>query len=178
MNIILGFLSSAGTWVSVLTAAFLLYFRSFHLGYFVIGSVITALTAKILKNTIKQPRPSHSSDIRSKISYGMPSSHSQVVIFFAVYIHLAFSSNWIEYSLGRSILVLVVQLVAFLIVWSRVELGHHTLAQVLVGSALGAAMALSWFLLWQEVGHRYEDEYRGDIFIIGYQKARSLIQPL
>jgi dolichyldiphosphatase len=32
--------------------------------------------------------------------------------------------------------------------WSRVRLGHHTPAQVLVGASLGSAVALTWLLLW------------------------------
>ncbi|KAL0093448.1 phosphatidic acid phosphatase type 2/haloperoxidase [Phycomyces blakesleeanus] len=178
MEFILALLSLAGTWVSVLTAILLLYIRSLHIVYFVVGSVLTAFAAKILKNAIKQPRPSHSSNVRSKISYGMPSSHSQVIAFFAVYIHLAFSANAIEYSLVRSILVIFVQLTAFLVAWSRVELGHHSLPQVLVGSVLGATIALLWYILWQEIGSKYEEKFKGDIFVIGFEKAVSLVHPL
>ncbi|GAA5823664.1 hypothetical protein JCM11251_000717 [Rhodosporidiobolus azoricus] len=32
--------------------------------------------------------------------------------------------------------------------WSRVRLGHHTKAQVLVGAGLGSTVALAWMSLW------------------------------
>ncbi len=46
--------------------------------YYVVGGVCNAFLSKLLKITIKQPRPLGS----LKGGYGMPSSHSQSIFYF------------------------------------------------------------------------------------------------
>ncbi|CDH53440.1 predicted protein [Lichtheimia corymbifera JMRC:FSU:9682] len=124
-------------------------FGSLHLIYFFTGSILCAITAKILKHLIRQPRPRVSTqheNISSKTSYGMPSSHSQVMAFFATYCHCA-----VSYVTPLTIaLASILYIFTAMVLWSRVRLGHHTLAQVSVGTLVGASMATMWHQLWQQ----------------------------
>ncbi|KAG0269988.1 hypothetical protein DFQ27_001249 [Actinomortierella ambigua] len=93
----------------------------------------------------------HRRKILFRLDYGMPSSHAQLVAFFVCYISLqliltmegeqgAFFGQWF--------LILLLQLYAWSVVWSRVRLGRHTVKQVLVGAAVGAIYGIVWFTLW------------------------------
>lgn len=127
-----------------------LLFGSLHLIYFFAGSVLCAITAKVLKHLIRQPRPvvvssSRHENITIKTSYGMPSSHSQVMAFFATYCHCA-----VHYVTPSTIVLAgILYIFTAMVLWSRVRLGHHTLAQVSVGTLVGASMATIWYQLWQ-----------------------------
>ncbi len=47
--------------------------------YYVCGGVVNSILSKILKTMIRQPRPLES----KKPGFGMPSSHSQSILYFA-----------------------------------------------------------------------------------------------
>lgn len=48
------------------------------------------------------------------------------------------------------------------IMWSRVRIGYHTPAQVLVGAALGLFGGVGWRLLWDRcIVGQWEDTLRG-----------------
>ncbi|CAO3668379.1 unnamed protein product [Rhizopus stolonifer] len=128
----------------------ILYFRSFHLIYFTCGAIFTTIEAKILKHIIKQPRPD-SNRLRNKTTYGMPSSHSQAISFFATYFQQValFLSPKSMFGIPPNVFALLLDLFSFSVIWSRVYLGHHTKSQVFVGTALGIVSALGWFRLWQ-----------------------------
>ncbi|KAG1173424.1 hypothetical protein G6F70_003217 [Rhizopus microsporus] len=133
----------------------ILYFRSFHLIYFVIGAILTTLEAKVLKHIIKQPRPdSYKLVSKKKTSYGMPSSHSQAMSFFAAYFQLVTMSSILPehfrlFGLSASVLAALLSTFSLGVIWSRVQLGHHTVSQVMAGTILGTLSALVWFRLWQ-----------------------------
>ena len=126
-----------------------LMFGSLHLIYFFTGSILCAITAKVLKHLIRQPRPVVSSqheNISIKTSYGMPSSHSQVMAFFATYCHCA-----VNYATpGTIALASILYIFTAMVLWSRVRLGHHSIAQVSVGTLVGVSMATIWYRLWQQ----------------------------
>eukprot|EP00475_Leptophrys_vorax_P043231 TRINITY_DN8256_c0_g1_i4.p1 TRINITY_DN8256_c0_g1~~TRINITY_DN8256_c0_g1_i4.p1 ORF type:complete len:122 (-),score=20.51 TRINITY_DN8256_c0_g1_i4:29-364(-) len=60
--------------------------REFEIAYFVVVQVSSTVANKIIKDTIKQPRPPGS--IRT--GYGMPSDHAQFMFCFTTYLLLAF----------------------------------------------------------------------------------------
>jgi dolichyldiphosphatase len=86
--------------------------------------------------------------------YGMPSSHSQFVAFFSIYLslfllfrhvpNLSISQHGMTYfeRAGVSILACVG---AGAVSFSRLYLNYHTPKQVLAGSAAGVLSAIFWF---------------------------------
>jgi dolichyldiphosphatase len=109
-----------------------------------------------LKQIIRQPRPYHltittsqSITIKQRKSYGMPSSHSAIIIYFATFISLQLFNLTTTSSPSVKLLsFLLVFIIALLVLWSRIELGHHTTAQVLMGMLLGIIFAVFWNNLW------------------------------
>ncbi|KAG0076215.1 hypothetical protein BGZ92_002518 [Podila epicladia] len=83
-----------------------------------------------------------------RVDYGMPSSHAQLVAFFVTYISLQLVLMEPEGSPGQWFLILLLQLYAWSVVWSRVRLGSHTVSQVLVGAGVGALYGMVWFAIW------------------------------
>ncbi|OSD01054.1 PAP2-domain-containing protein [Trametes coccinea BRFM310] len=142
--------------VTTLTACVLLYTRSVGVAYFVVGAVLCSVTVKILKRCFRQPRPVTVivNGRRRKKSYGMPSTHSAVITFFATYITLASAFLPIHPSfpsspaLTRGLPPLVVVPLASTIAASRIWLRHHTWPQVAAGCAYGLVAAPLWFILW------------------------------
>jgi membrane-associated phospholipid phosphatase len=72
-------------------------------------------------------------------SYGMPSGHSQGVGFFLLYELLFKKYNII----GNIILILI----CFYLLYSRINLGCHTTQQTLIGFTIGALFAYIFFIL-------------------------------
>ncbi|KAG8891471.1 putative actin patch assembly and actin polymerization protein, partial [Tulasnella sp. 403] len=54
--------------------------------YFGFGAVMATRIAKLLKLCFRKPRPAHSTE---KLTYGMPSTHSTTIIYYATYVSLA-----------------------------------------------------------------------------------------
>ncbi|RMZ90136.1 hypothetical protein DV736_g2641, partial [Chaetothyriales sp. CBS 134916] len=105
-----------------------------------------------LKRLIREERPRRG--VVGK-GYGMPSSHSQFVAFFSLYLTLflllrhqtgsvtSSSPSTFAERLGLSLLALVC---ALSVAASRVYLNYHTPRQVWVGFAVGLFCAVAWFL--------------------------------
>ncbi|KAI0634293.1 hypothetical protein C8Q77DRAFT_1217500 [Trametes polyzona] len=140
--------------VTTLTASVLLYTRSAGVAYFVAGALLCSLTVKVLKRCLRQPRPVVVVDGRRKKTYGMPSTHSAVITYYAAYISLACAYLPLHPSfpaspaLSRVLPPLVVVPLASTIAVSRIWLGHHTWPQVGAGVAYGLFFAPVWFRLW------------------------------
>ncbi|KAF8902102.1 hypothetical protein CPB84DRAFT_1729284 [Gymnopilus junonius] len=164
-DICFGFLDRTNVTVITLTASFVLYTRSAGVAYFSVGAVFCSFSVKALKKIIRQPRPPHIPGRKLKTSFGMPSTHSTSISYFATYILLASLYLPIHPSLGpvlasRILPPLITLPWAVAIVMSRVWLGHHTWPQVFVGSSYGVAFASVWFSMWtrgwNEVGKEVE----------------------
>eukprot|EP00455_Lapot_gusevi_P044437 TRINITY_DN5551_c0_g3_i1.p1 TRINITY_DN5551_c0_g3~~TRINITY_DN5551_c0_g3_i1.p1 ORF type:complete len:213 (-),score=4.24 TRINITY_DN5551_c0_g3_i1:8-646(-) len=122
-----------------------LFKRCLQNAYFLLGLLLNTFSNSILKSILKQPRPPTS----AKQGYGMPSDHSQFMMFFAVYLALWLCSSKVKFenpswkyalvagSTGSSVLVF----------YSRVHLGVHTWPQVAVGVFVGGALGFVWYLL-------------------------------
>lgn len=105
-----------------------------------VGGIFTALLAKILKRVIKQKRPSGIVKKSSLLDeymesqgYGMPSSHSMTLSYFAHYVSIKYG----YYGLPIYVFLLYTMI-------SRVHYGLHTIPQVLVGFVLGLLSAILW----------------------------------
>ncbi|EPT01560.1 hypothetical protein FOMPIDRAFT_56482 [Fomitopsis schrenkii] len=149
----LRFLDKTHTVVTAITAAFVLYTRSAGVAYFAAGAVLCSMSVKVIKRFVRQPRPVQVIRGKRKKSYGMPSTHSATITFFATYIALACLYLPIHPSLPSRPITRILPIIisipwAAIIVGSRIWLGHHTVPQVIAGCACGLIMAPTWFSLW------------------------------
>ncbi|KAF3902335.1 Dolichyldiphosphatase [Arthrobotrys entomopaga] len=97
----------------------------------------------ILKRVIKEARPTN---LKGK-GYGMPSSHTQFMFFFATYISLwlALRNRFLPKHIKLLLLPALFTL-ATSVASSRVYLHYHTVKQVLVGVAAGVVIGVGWFV--------------------------------
>ncbi|KAG2063246.1 PAP2-domain-containing protein [Suillus decipiens] len=146
----LKFLNQTSKIVTVLTTVVLLYTRSAIVAYVGGGALLCGALSKLIKKAIRQERPSLHSG--RKVSYGMPSSHASTCTFLATYITIACLQLPVLPTLPSSVIFAPVLILpwTFMIVMSRVWLGHHTWPQVAVGASLGACCASFWFKLWMD----------------------------
>ncbi|XP_030853558.1 dolichyldiphosphatase 1 isoform X2 [Strongylocentrotus purpuratus] len=139
----------------------LLFRRELHTITFFGGIVLSEGVNWIAKNTIQEPRPCRGNDTLHgglRTEYGMPSSHSQLMWFFATYtvlfiyirLHQPNSNLFIE-QVWRHLAAIGVILVALLVSGSRVYLKYHTVRQVVCGGLLGILLAVPWFIITQVV---------------------------
>jgi len=150
--------------ITACTAAFILYTRSAAAVYFGVGALGTTVLAKAVKRLLRIPRPPQEG--RKKTSYGMPSTHSATAAFYATYLALACIYLPIHKRLPQNDALRYLTPVFFLpwayvIAKSRIWMGRHTVAQVLVGLAMGSVLAVGWFRSWtsgfNEQGQMLED---------------------
>lgn len=81
-------------------------------------------------------------------SNGWPSSHSQYMCFFAIYLTLLATCRMtFADEFRRAFVAFLPWPVAMVVMYSRVYLGYHTTAQVLAGGTLGLMLGTGWFLL-------------------------------
>ncbi|EFQ97269.1 dolichyldiphosphatase [Nannizzia gypsea CBS 118893] len=103
-----------------------------------------------LKRVIKQERPNQ---MNGK-GYGMPSSHSQFMGYFAIFFTLFLLVRHTPSSSIRSGYISMVERVglsalacagALAVALSRIYLNYHTLEQVMAGTAIGVVYGFTWF---------------------------------
>merc|ERR1712071_499286 len=132
-------------------ATLILFRRDLHTITFFIGLVLNEGVNTVLKYTIRQPRPISRETLYSE--HGMPSSHSQFLWFFSVYMFLFIWVRLQHITNSKSVWFskLIVSLgcfaAALIVTFSRVYLLYHSVSQVIVGSLIGALLGLLWFLL-------------------------------
>ncbi|EJF61727.1 PAP2-domain-containing protein [Dichomitus squalens LYAD-421 SS1] len=146
--------------VTSLTAVVVLYTRSAGVAYFAASAVLCSVTVKIIKRMVRQPRPYLIVRGKKKKSYGMPSTHSATITYFATYITLACAYLPIHPAFPSSPLMrifppLIVIPLASTIAWSRISLGHHTVFQVAAGVTCGLVYAPLMFRLWTHKLNQY-----------------------
>jgi dolichyldiphosphatase len=116
--------------------------REISTGYWGLGCLMSTVINRVIKKIVEQPRPPGSANT----GYGMPSAHSNMMAFLAMYFALwlclqvkldrpSFKLPGYALAAGFAVLVPV----------SRVVLGVHTISQVVVGGVLGGALAICWF---------------------------------
>ena len=100
------------------------------------GAIVTVLFGKLLKLLLNTKRPSSSN--KHDEDNGMPSSHATALTYWLTAIWIYTPSDW---NL-RGPLCWLATLYVMAVLFARVALQfHHTLAQVVVGVALGGACA-------------------------------------
>ncbi|KAF2368026.1 Phosphatidic acid phosphatase type 2/haloperoxidase [Trinorchestia longiramus] len=129
----------------------ILFRRDLHTISFFIGNLLCEIVNLVLKNMIREPRPLVRAHQYS--DYGMPSSHSQMVWFFAFYtiffvlFRLHHNCESVFEVVWKASVIVGVVCVASVVVYSRVYLLYHSWAQVIIGSVLGALLGAGWFVV-------------------------------
>ncbi|KAG0225835.1 dolichyldiphosphatase [Mortierella sp. GBAus27b] len=106
------------------------------------GQVLSEGLNAVMKRIIKQARPTtYIGD-----GYGMPSSHSQFMTYFATYsILLMYRRDVAPDDFLPPLVSALAVIWAALVVYSRVHLYYHTWQQVVAGTICGIAFALGYY---------------------------------
>lgn len=117
------------------------------LSVYVVGYVLSLIINIILKELIKQPRPSEDLSIFNasvahgkRISfdrYGMPSGHATSVFYSTAFVFLALKSP---------VLSIIYLLIAINTGYQRIKYKNHTLLQVICGAIIGGITAYVCYL--------------------------------
>ncbi|KAG0328590.1 hypothetical protein BG000_000421 [Podila horticola] len=106
------------------------------------GQLLNEVVNQALKRLVKQARPTeYLGD-----GYGMPSSHSQFMAYFATYmVILMYRSGSDSNILMAHAVSAIVVVWAILVVYSRVHLYYHTWQQVVAGTVCGCVFAVGYY---------------------------------
>jgi membrane-associated phospholipid phosphatase len=134
------FLKNTRYIVISIVSTIIIYTREWEALVCSLGGILCGLTAKILKQWIKEPRPSKEPMVgdqsvfelfHSSNDYGMPSSHTASLVYFATYATFRLSK----------IFVVLIWTAVFFTMWSRIFYNYHTTSQVVAGFVLGFSFA-------------------------------------
>jgi dolichyldiphosphatase len=138
--------------VSSAVGLVIMYRRDITSAYWLVGSILAAAICRFLKFVINEARPS------DRLSDpGMPSSHANSLAFLSTFVALwcysvhvdpfdsSSSASFLAAPIEVLALCLAAPLVGACLASLRVALGFHTAAQVAVGWALGALLAIAWW---------------------------------
>ncbi|KAJ1993548.1 hypothetical protein GGI26_000678 [Coemansia sp. RSA 1358] len=107
-----------------------------------IGQLLNEASNLILKSVIQHDRPNlHLGD-----GYGMPSSHSQFMAFFASYTIIYLESRIVTSPIHKRVVQAGAVVLGLLVMFSRIYLGYHTAPQVIAGGLVGLVSGCFW--LW------------------------------
>ncbi|KAK4293765.1 hypothetical protein Pmani_033565 [Petrolisthes manimaculis] len=127
----------------------ILFRRDLHTIMFFAGALLNEVINIVLKNIIGEPRPMTRPGLYTE--YGMPSSHSQMMWFFASYSVLFFIfrlrhiSNSMMELMWKVVVAAGVIVAACIVMYSRVYLLYHSWSQVLCGAIVGVVLGCGWF---------------------------------
>ena len=128
---------SSKFFVSSLAAIVLLLTDSWAPLFYIISAVGNGVLSKVIKKSLKQPRPLQS----DKGGYGMPSSHAQSFFFFLTVLMVNHQRIFLN---GYLAFITCFSLAVYAVVASswRVTTRLHTTAQTVVGGVLGTLVAM------------------------------------
>ena len=114
--------------------------RDLRYALLALGLLLSTIANEIAKKIIKQDRPA----LSHKKGYGMPSDHSQFMMFWLISIIVYFRAHpvlrrWFYISLSISNAILTAS-----VMYSRYYLGVHSLEQIFVGSLSGLILGYTW----------------------------------
>ena len=116
--------------------------------------------------------------------YGMPSSHSQFMAYFAVYagLFLIYRHNPALTQSGamlhfwvRVFIALVLCIGAGAVAISRVYLNYHTPRQILAGCGAGVVCAFSWFFVTRLLRIHGWVDWALDLEVVRFFRVRDLV---
>ncbi|ESP03246.1 hypothetical protein LOTGIDRAFT_237774 [Lottia gigantea] len=141
--------------VSLLVSFFtlIIFRRELHTMCYLLGILINEIINWVLKHLIREIRPIRDRAVLFS-EFGMPSSHSQFMWFFSIYltfflfVRVYKNCNWYD-DLWKYVISLSGFLSAILVSYSRVYLGYHTVSQITWGGIIGLTLGTVWFLVVQ-----------------------------
>jgi membrane-associated phospholipid phosphatase len=150
-------IGSFGPIILIFLSIYFLWDKQHLLFYYIVGIFIDAILNLILKGLFLQPRPSIDEKIfdlalrhgkrflfKDGIPYdifGMPSGHSQSVLFSTVFIYLTLNKNNIFYTYIA---------IAVLTMLQRIHYNYHTILQVCVGASVGSIIGYLFYYIANE----------------------------
>ena len=158
--------------ILVSIATLFLFKRDLSYLSFGAGLVGNEMISYVLKRLVRQPRPFFPGSFFSflkiisqiipkdtcftmgETDYGMPSSHSQFVAFFLIIVCMRLRKAKFGHGVWKSFLMCLTFLGCLLTWIGRVQLGYHSLNQVMVGILLGLALGFFWYLFSESVLRR------------------------
>lgn len=132
----------------------ILFRRDLHTITFFIGVLFNEICNTVLKHILREPRPLARNTNLLYSEYGMPSSHSQFMWFFASYM-LYFTFIRLQYANSKAFkeffwkvagAVLCIA-IACIVSYSRIFLQYHTWKQVIYGALFGIIIGTIWFII-------------------------------
>jgi len=135
--------------VCALTTAVLLT-RRLRYASFLMGFLMISLIATLLSKFLKQPRP----DGSYRDGFGMPSKHAATMTYLVLYFWILclFRVTLLPRqpsfaTMIKGMCLLLSWTFWALVLYSRIFLGVHTVAQVAAGGLLGAAWSIVWYVV-------------------------------
>ncbi|KAI9337779.1 hypothetical protein BDR26DRAFT_863534 [Obelidium mucronatum] len=119
--------------------------RDIYIATICVGQLLGEVLNLAIKKVIKEPRPSSHPMLSD--GYGMPSSHSQFMAYFATccLLHLYLKTSYKNPQWKHLVAFATISL-AGIVQYSRIHLEYHSVPQVLVGIQIGTMLGLIWFL--------------------------------
>ncbi|KAL2622572.1 hypothetical protein R1flu_002777 [Riccia fluitans] len=115
---------------------------------FALGLILSEGINQVIKKAVKEARPLTCEMLEMCDSHGWPSSHSQFMCFFSMYLTLlALRSFHFTDPFSKYFTVIVSWPFTVAVVYSRVYLGYHSVAQIIAGSIIGLALGAIWFVI-------------------------------
>ena len=133
---LINYIGYYGPIILLISTIILLFNTKIFLYTYFLGFVINSIFNFIIKGAIKQKRPLN--DVKSKIIkesrlgneiYGMPSGHSQSVMFSTLFVFRALKNDLITF---------IYLIISGTTMWQRVYNYSHSLLQILIGGTLGS----------------------------------------
>ena len=120
------------------------------------------VVGRLLKRAIHQTRPLSTCEALGICTKpGMPSSHAQIIFFafgifvFQLFHHQRAVTKDTMQHLGWAVKSIAFLGVSFLVAYSRVYLGYHTVLQVAAGAAAGLLMAALWWSITAGIAQHF-----------------------
>jgi len=152
ITLLLDYIGAIAPIILLLTSIFLLQNRRNYLKIYIFGMLFNNIFNLVLKNAIKEPRPSSSSRIleiaianKKWIDYdkfGMPSGHAQNCGFELTFITMVFQNSFITGS------YLVITLLSL---FQRHKYSNHTILQLIVGLFIGMGVGYLFYVIGKNV---------------------------
>eukprot|EP00249_Psilotum_nudum_P011467 c23193_g1_i1 orf=462-1136(+) len=122
--------------------------RELQAMFFAVGLIISQIFNDFVKDAVKEDRPFTCQALEMCDSHGWPSSHSQFMCFFSIYVTLLVTCSFtFSTRFGKLFLMVLPWPFTGLVMYSRIYLGYHTLGQVLAGGCLGLILGTVWYLI-------------------------------
>ncbi|KAG0054824.1 hypothetical protein BGZ83_010386 [Gryganskiella cystojenkinii] len=147
-SILMAHITLSPLWILCAYAGAIVNGRDIKVALMLAGQLLNELLNLMLKRFVRQARPTGFLGD----GYGMPSSHSQFMTYFATYVViLMYRRELAPGSILPHIFANGAVVWAFLVIYSRVHLYYHTWQQVSVGAICGIAFAFFYYWLVHSV---------------------------